>query len=234
MTLEKREAEAVVGLDPWGLRRIEKLLVGLEGVASIKIVADGRGGVDEIHVLSGSELGPKQIVRNIESALLAEFGLQIDHRKISVARVRSRSDLPAPSPVAEPVATKPVRRLLLEGLHIERTAGQKVTCRAKLIDQGTEYAGEAEGPDFESARMETAAAAVLDAVQQASADKFSLALQGVSRVEIFGRSFVIAVVNGTFRRDSISLAGIGKVQDSVEEAAVLACLQALNRWIAER
>lgn len=234
MTLEKREAEAVVGLDPWGLRRIEKLLVGLEGVASIKIVPDGRGGIDEIHVLSASSLGPKQIVRNIESALLAEFGLQIDHRKISVARVRSPVDLPTTAPAPETATGSPARRLLLEGLHIERTAGHKVTCRAQLTDKGTTYAGEAEGPDFENARMETAAAAVLDAVQQASGDAVSLALQGVSRVKVFGRTFVIAVVSGTFRRDSVSLAGIGNVQDSVEEAAVLACLHAVNRWIAER
>ncbi|MCL7992032.1 MAG: hypothetical protein M8840_12970, partial [marine benthic group bacterium] len=88
MNPEERDAKEVVGLDPWGLKRIEKLLVELEGVGSLKIVPDGHGGIDEIHVLSSSSLGPKQIVRNIESALLAEFGLQVDHRKISIARVR--------------------------------------------------------------------------------------------------------------------------------------------------
>ena len=94
MNPEESGAKELVGLDPWGLKRIEKLLVALEGVGSLKIVPDGHGGIDEIHVLSSSALGPKQIVRNIESALLAEFGLQIDHRKISIARVKG-GDAPA-------------------------------------------------------------------------------------------------------------------------------------------
>src|SRR6185503_4600628 len=37
------------------------------------------------HVLTTAELTPKQIVRNIESALIAHLAMRIDHRKISVA-----------------------------------------------------------------------------------------------------------------------------------------------------
>ena len=39
MNPEERDAKEVVGLDPWGLKRIEKLLMELEGVGSLKIVA---------------------------------------------------------------------------------------------------------------------------------------------------------------------------------------------------
>jgi len=41
--------------------------------------------IDQIHVLTTSELTPKQMVRNIESALIAHLAMRIDHRKISVA-----------------------------------------------------------------------------------------------------------------------------------------------------
>ena len=44
------------------------------------------GEVSEVHVLAQSGLAPKQLVRNIESALLAQLGLKIDHRKISIAQ----------------------------------------------------------------------------------------------------------------------------------------------------
>ena len=37
--------EDVTGLDPWGLRRIERLLSALEGVDAIKLVPDGAGGI---------------------------------------------------------------------------------------------------------------------------------------------------------------------------------------------
>ena len=229
-----------MGLDPWGLRRIEKLLMGLDGVGSLKIVPDGHGGIEEIHVLSSSSLGPKQIVRNIESALLAEFGLQIDHRKISIARVRSPEIAPA-SPEAGPApqtpaaaATSSDRRLVLGNVRIERAAGQKVTCQVDLSHGESVYTGEAEGPDFVKARMEVAATAALEAAQQATGDTVRLALQGIDSVGAFGQSFVLAAVSGSVRRESSELAGVVRVQDSVEEAAVLACLQAINRWVGNR
>lgn len=232
----------MMGLDPWGLRRIEKLLLGLEGVGSLKIVPDGHGGIEEIHVLSSSSLGPKQIVRNIESALLAEFGLQIDHRKISIARVRS-PEIAAATPAGgtEPqAATSPApavstdRRLILGNVHIERAAGQTVTCRVDLAHDDSVFTGEAKGPDFEKARMEVAATAALEAAQQASGESVLLSLQGIDSVGAFGQSFVLASVNGTVRRQSESLAGVVRVRESVEEAAVLACLQAINRWTGNR
>ncbi len=239
MTSEDQQARDMMGLDPWGLRRIEKLLLSLEGVGSLKIVPDGQGGIEEIHVLSSSSLGPKQIVRNIESALLADFGLQIDHRKISIARVRSPEITPAPVDVPDaPVAPEPVpsseHRLVLGNVHIERAAGQKVTCRVDLAREDSVFTGEAEGPDFERARMEVAATAALEAAQQGASDDVSLALQGIDSIGAFGYSFVLVAVSGSVRRDSESLAGVVQVRDSVEEAAVLACLKAINRWIGGR
>ena len=247
MNPEERDAKEVVGLDPWGLKRIEKLLVELEGVGSLKIVPDGHGGIDEIHVLSSSSLGPKQIVRNIESALLAEFGLQVDHRKISIARVRgpeismaSQADL-APGdtlsgrePDRQAAPSSSDRRLILKGLHIERSAGQRMTCRVEIEDAGELLTGEAEGPDFEKGRLEIAAAALLEALQQASEEDVHLSLQGISKLDSLGRSFVVAIVGAAEGRRGITLAGIAHVTDSPEEAAVLATLHATNRWLSER
>lgn len=242
MNPEETEAKAVVGLDPWGLRRIEKLLVELDGVGSLKIVPDGHGGIDEIHVLSAADLSPKQIVRNIESALLAHFGLQIDHRKISVARLRGPDlshvtaieevEAAAPSALAAPSLVD--RRLLLKGLHIERNAGQQVTCRVEIESGGTVHTGEAVGPDFEKGRLEVAAAALLEALQACCDDGIHLSLQGISRLESLGRSFVVAIVGAAEGRRGVTLAGISYVTDSPEEAAVLACLHATNRWLSGR
>ena len=72
MTTEGGEGQREVpGIDPWGLLRIEKLLVELEGVDSIKLVADGQGGIDEIHVLMQEALGDATDLRaQRRSALL--------------------------------------------------------------------------------------------------------------------------------------------------------------------
>lgn len=67
------------------IARAEELLGTLPGVVSVRIEASPSGEVDAIHVLTSVEIGPKQTVRNIESALLAHLGMRVDHRKISVA-----------------------------------------------------------------------------------------------------------------------------------------------------
>src|SRR6266540_3247375 len=72
--------------DPWGVKRAENLLTSLTGVLSARVVVTPLGEVSEIHVLTMSDVQPKQVVRNIESALMAQLGMKIDHRKISVAQ----------------------------------------------------------------------------------------------------------------------------------------------------
>lgn len=222
----------VRGLDPWGLRRVERLLHSVEGVDSLKVVPDGQGGIDEIHVLSSSDLGGKQIVRNIESALLAQFGLQIDHRKISVAQVTPR-DLP-PSPAEEETVAPPpsARRALLTGIEVERRAGERVLCRVTLQTGDETHQGEAEGPDHAQARFEVAARATLEALT-ASLDSSSviLDLTGVAEIQLLGRGLMVALVQGRAGRRTVGLPGIALVSNSEEEASVLACLNATNRWI---
>lgn len=250
MSTESMEHESVAGLDPWGLRRIEKLLAELEGVGSLKIIPDGHGGIDEVHVLSASKVSPKNIVRNIESALLAEFGLQIDHRKISIAQTRAPEISPAQAIQAQKLletpedaldavadhaaeAARPIRTILRD-VHIERMAGREFSCRVEIERDGETYVGEADGPDFERSRMEISAAACLEALQQATGDDLHLTLQGVSLLQSLGRTFVVIVVGAAVGRDKASLSGIATVSDSVEEAAVLAGLMATNRWLAGR
>ena len=70
----------------WTVRRAEQLLSALAGVLSARIVADRSGEIEEIHVLVTQEIQPKQAVRNVESALMAQLGIRVDHRKISVAQ----------------------------------------------------------------------------------------------------------------------------------------------------
>ena len=84
------QASTDAGTDPWGVRRAENLLTSLEGVLSARVVTTPLGEVSEIHILATSAQTPKQVVRNVESALLAHLGLKVDHRKISVALMSAR------------------------------------------------------------------------------------------------------------------------------------------------
>ena len=64
---------------------IEGTLSRLRGILSARVVRDERGEIQEVHVLADEGRHPKQISRDIESALFSEFGIRIDHRKISIA-----------------------------------------------------------------------------------------------------------------------------------------------------
>ena len=92
------EDSAVEG---WTIEAAEDLLRSLKGVVSARIVAKPNRDVEEIHMLTTSDVSPKQTVRNVESALLAHFDLEVDHRCISVAE---SSDFRAPRPLQEMVA----------------------------------------------------------------------------------------------------------------------------------
>ena len=61
--------------DPWGVRKAENLLTSLEGILSARVVTTPLGEVSEVHILAQAGLQPKQLVRNIESALLAQLSL---------------------------------------------------------------------------------------------------------------------------------------------------------------
>ena len=74
------------------LQKAEELLSTLHEVVSARIVADASGNVEAIHVLVTGDLTPKQMVRNIESALMAQLGMRVDHRKISIATTVKRPD----------------------------------------------------------------------------------------------------------------------------------------------
>lgn len=107
----------------WTIDRAEDLLVSLTGVLSARVVADKEGEVEEIHVLTTTEVTPKQTVRNVESALLAHLDLEVDHRKISVAQTH-------PGPNLKPVSAAPSAT--------SATAAASATAPAPLEEAGAE------------------------------------------------------------------------------------------------
>jgi hypothetical protein len=64
--------------------RAEDLILRLRDVRSSRIITDETGAITEIHVVASSDRSPKMIARDVETALKAELGLEIDYRKIGV------------------------------------------------------------------------------------------------------------------------------------------------------
>lgn len=219
---------------PQRIGEMEDLLESLEGVDAVTVVPGEQGGIDEIHVLTGSDLGAKQIVRNVESALLAELGVKVDHRVISVAR-SSQEFLQTGSKETFrlPGDEEGDRRLELVGVTLERSKGRGLTCRVELKEDDDCYVGEASGSDHQRTRVEIAGNAVLEALRAATQEDESsdLTLHGIKCIEAFGNEIAVAKVDVRSERSNLSLVGAAQVEGYPEDAAVHAVLHATNRWV---
>lgn len=215
--------------DPWGVRKAENLLTSLEGILSARLVTTPLGEVSEIHILANAGQNPKQVVRNVESALLAHLGLKVDHRKISVASTADVKPLQAleQNVVHERAAQRVV---LFEELSLSTVPRvRRVTAAVTLGLDGRSETVTEEGPDTPRNRMETSARAAVQAMVQLFGGHV-LALEGVQLAEMFGRSVAVVGVLASSARESRLLMGTAEVRESAEHAAVYAVLDATNRW----
>ncbi|UCC73859.1 MAG: hypothetical protein JSV86_04670 [Gemmatimonadota bacterium] len=225
-----RRLNAVSALDQAKLQQAEQLLHGLTGVVSARIVADSGGKIEEIHVLTDKKVAPKQTVRNVESALLAQMGITVDHRKVSVAQTQGRGEGSTARIIGIGQLTG-TRRYLFDGYEFERKMPQHIVCRVRLKLDDDEWIGEAEATDIERGRLNAAAQAALDALEQAEENQVGFALDGVKLIDVFDVPVVVTAVYGLSGRTRTYLAGASPVTESAEHAAILATLKATNRWI---
>jgi len=219
--------------DPWGVRRAENLLTSLEGVLSARVVTTPLGEVSEIHILAQAGLSPKQLVRNIESALLAHLGLKVDHRKISVAQTAEVK--PIETLEKSVVRERAMQRgVLFEDLVVH--AGHRplrIQLAVTLSVGGRVETAEEEVSDTPRGRVEGAARATVSALER-FLEKYSLTVESVQVVEASDRSVVFVAVQGMGGRDGVLLTGTAEVRQSPERAAVFAVLDATNRWVDAR
>ncbi len=219
--------------DPWGVKRAENLLASLTGVLSARIVVTPLGEVSEIHVLTTSDVQPKQVVRNIESALMAQLGLKIDHRRISVAQTADVR--PIEQLQEEAVRTRARKRVVtFQGIEVRPAdRAHRVVVRVRLAFEGKEAEAEEKGTDTSRNRVEAAARAAAACLDELLPDN-SIALEGAQIIDAFDRKFVLVAVHGLGGREAQLLTGTCEIRESGERSAVLAVLDATNRWADAR
>jgi hypothetical protein len=222
------------------LKKAEELLSTLQDVVSARIVADASGGVDSIHVLVMGTTTPKQVVRNIESALMAQLGMRIDHRKISVATTMRRPTTnPEGEPMAEPklepklesVGVGAGRALYFEDVEVRGSRAKGVACKVTLRRGKEQFVGEAEGFESERSRVEIAARAAVAAIALCDGGELKLSFEGAKVIDAFDRQLVLVGVLVHVGRNNVLLTGSCEVKESLETASALAVLNATNRWV---
>ena len=219
--------------DPWGVKRAENLIASLTGVLSTRVVVTPLGEISEIHVLTTNDVQAKQVVRNIESALMAQLGIEVDHRKISVAQTADVRPIEALQ--QEAIATRANKRVVVfQGLEVRPAErAQRVVVSVRLSFEEREAEAEEQGTDTMRNRVEAAARAAAGCLDDLLPDN-SIALEGAQLVEAFDRRFVLVAVHGLGGRESQLLMGTCEIRESAERSAVLAILDATNRWADAR
>jgi hypothetical protein len=215
------------------MKRVENLITGLTGVLSARVVVTPLGEVSEIHVLTRSDVQPKQTVRNIESALMAQLGFKVDHRKISVAQTADVRPIEALQ--EEAISERSKKRVVVfKGIEVRPSERpQRVQVRVKLALGEKEAQADELGTDTTRNRVEAAARAAAACLDDLLPDN-SIALEGAQLIDAFDRKFVLVAVHGLGGREAMLLTGTCEIRESAERSAVLAVLDATIRWVDAR
>lgn len=216
-----RDVETLNGPATGGLKEYEEAIRQIREVMAVRVVAGSRGEIDEIHVLAGSGRGPKQIVRDIESSLMAQFGLSVDHKKISVAQVEENSPIVWGS-----------GRLRLLGVRYA-IEGPRADAEVRVEFDDVVHTGRAAAAGSHTGRLRVAGEAALAAVGEYFNSNHQLALEDVAILEFRGGHRVAFTLMSLLAHGTEeTLVGTCLVRGTEADAVVRSVLDALNRRFA--
>lgn len=201
------------------LVEVESAISQLRDVISARVIANDGGVIDEIHVLTESTRPPKQIVRDIESALMARLGIQIDHKKVSVAQVQGNHKFER-------------GRLKFSDVAIS-VNGSKAEAAVHLSNNGTMFTGTSSGHSSAHSQLRLIATATLRAVEDAGAADGTMVIEDLSAgTALAGKTIVVVVTNMITDRGEDLLSGSAVVKQDLWKAVVNATLDAVNRRLS--
>lgn len=124
---------------------LEKMLLKIPGINGAKIVADYQGTLREIHILADIKKSPKQIVRDIETALYASSGIKIDRKIVSIVQMKQEGDT-VQSYIADEEDSdfskidEENKKIQFEGLNIS-TSRESISFEVSISDNDSDFIG---------------------------------------------------------------------------------------------
>lgn len=200
------------------LASLEELISSLDGVYSSKVVLSKDQVPEEIHLLASDKKSPKTITRDVQSALMAVFGVNIDYRIISIAQV-------------PPKMSQKEIRLDYTGIETKFINGNGevsvfLSCGDKRMEGKSFYIGRQQ-----YAMIRAVALATLESIYQHLIDSSRphFELISVETTEAAGRPVVLLVISDEKGQEYL---GIAFIKENTEDSVVRAVLNALNRRIS--
>jgi hypothetical protein len=209
------------------LRELEDELCRLAGVHAVRVVGDRSGRPVEVHVLSDPSKPAKQTVRDVRAVAQTVFGIELDHRIVSVAQLNT-NDQNTPVGIELPRAEVRAR---VGSINIE-AVGLRTQVRVVLIENDRELAGYAEGSIASAARPQLVAAAALDAVRQGEPAAEAIHITSAEISRIGGNRVAIVAVVYVDPPAELVVSGSAIVRRDRDDAVARALLDATNRRLA--
>ncbi|MBW3659964.1 MAG: hypothetical protein KY457_15095 [Actinobacteria bacterium] len=208
--------------DPVQRAAVEAALTAVPGVVAARLVPGFAREVDELHVMTTLEKGPKQIVRDVQSTLMARFGVTTDHRVISVVQL-DEDDAPR---------TVPGRRVLISSVTVTQQ-GLESAVEVVLTDGGEELVGHSAGPASTAGRRRATGRATLAAILPLLAENRMVELEGTEVTDVLGRRIALSLVHFHSVKGGWTVCGSAMVRDDESEAIARSVLDAVNRSLED-
>lgn len=207
--------------DPTQRLEVERALSTVPGVLGARLVPGFEREVDELHVLTTLERSPKQTVRDLQTVLMARFGVPTDHRVVSVVQLDEQR-------VGGALAT----RVTIGHVAVTH-AGLEVRAEVMLRHGDDDLAGSGDGPATPAGRHRAVGRATLAALRPLLGDGQVVELQGTEITEVLGHRLAVALVQFRTARGEHTVAGSALVRDATADSVARSVLDALNRSIAD-
>jgi hypothetical protein len=206
--------------------QFERELARLPDVRSARVVSTPSGRLTEIHLITEGDKTAKQISRDVQTYAQAQYGVEIDHRIISVVQ------FPGEAPAT--IGTAPPSRPKLTLASVQwTTEGNRATCRVRIEVGDQSQIGEETGPATSVGRRRLVARATTTAVHALGNEFPSADIQDVLVVEVGEHRVAVAFLVILNDSGETVSTGSAPVRGDESDAIARAVLDAMNRHLRE-
>jgi hypothetical protein len=194
--------------------QFHEIINKIDGVKNVKIIEEN-DEILELHILANKLRSPKQIVRDIESSLIAVFDYRIDRKVISIAQIETNE-------------TKAINRIKYEGIS-SQNAGTMIECSVKLSYEDEEFEVPVSKVRTQANVKKIVAEATLRSVEKVIGQTVVFDIQDILVSSTRDISFVSVFVNIVAENNEETVIGSAIVRTDINDAIAKATLDAVNR-----
>lgn len=190
----------------------------IDGVINAKVIVE-KEDITEVHILANNLRSAKQIVRDVESSILASFDYRIDRRVISIAQIETDDH-------------NSVKRIKIAGISMN-SFDDLAECCVKLNYEDQEYSITEKGIRTMANRRKLVAECTIKAIEKILRQTSIFDVENVIVETNDKVDFVTVLVNMMIKSDEEIMIGSAIVRNDLYEAIAKATLDAINRRVQQ-